>query len=93
MWTSDEASQTTVPKLSIPNGLIYLYTSEPGTTRSSRPWYLTAVDFHTGETVFKILTGTGMAWNNNWAPITLGPDGTAYAGVLNGLIAVRDGEQ
>ncbi len=93
VWTSDEASQTTVPKLSIPNGLIYLYTSEPGTTRSSRPWYLTAVDFHTGETVFKILTGTGMAWNNNWAPITLGPDGTAYAGVLNGLIAVRDGEQ
>src|SRR5262249_55244079 len=28
---------------------------------------------------------------NNYAPVTIGPDGTAYVGVLGGLVAVRDG--
>ncbi|MFJ3996324.1 hypothetical protein [Streptomyces parvus] len=36
------------------------------------------------------LTGTGPAHDNNWAPITIDPDGTAYAGVFNGIVAVRD---
>ncbi|WP_408992859.1 hypothetical protein [Streptomyces sp. 1268] len=30
------------------------------------------------------------AYDNNGAPITIGPDGTAYAGVFNGIVAVRD---
>jgi hypothetical protein len=32
----------------------------------------------------------GLGYNNNYAPITLGPDGTAYVGVLGGILAVRD---
>jgi len=28
--------------------------------------------------------------NNNYAPVTLGPDCTAYVGVLGGLIGLRD---
>ncbi len=39
----------------------------------------------------KQLVGTGVGYDNNWAPITLGPDGTACIGVFNGLAAVRDG--
>ena len=50
------------------------------------PWYLTAIDFRTGETVFKKLAGTGLGFNNNYAPVTLGPDGSAYVGALGGLI-------
>ncbi|TGB14587.1 hypothetical protein E2651_05640 [Streptomyces sp. MZ04] len=53
---------------------------------------LTAVDFRTGETKWKRLAGTGIAYDNNWAPVTLGPDGTVYVGVFNGLVAVRDTE-
>lgn len=34
--------------------------------------------------------GTGIDYDNNWAPITLGPDGTAYVGVFDGLTAVHD---
>jgi hypothetical protein len=91
VWESREASQTTVPKLSTGNGLVYLYTRLDGTPDSTVAWYLTAVDFRTGKTVFKILTGTGREWNNNYAPITIGPDGTAYIGCYRGIIAVKDG--
>ena len=54
------------------------------------PWYLTALDARTGKRVWSVFTGTGLGYNNNYAPITLGPDGTAYVGVLGGLVAVRD---
>ena len=91
VWESREASQTTVPKLSVGNGLVYLYTRLEDTPDSIMAWYLTAVDFETGETVYKIFTGTGAHWNNSYAPITIGPDGTVYVGVFNGIIAVRDG--
>jgi hypothetical protein len=90
VWESDEISQTTVPKLSAANGLIYLYTKLPNAPRRTDAYYLTAVDFHTGRTVFRVLTGTGVRYDNNWAAISLAPDGTAYIGVLNGLVRVRD---
>jgi hypothetical protein len=87
VWTSDLISPTVVPKLSLANGLVYAYTK---TRDEDDPWYLTAIDFRTGETAYKRLTGFGLGYNNNYAPITLGPDGTAYVGVLGGLVAVRD---
>jgi len=90
VWNSSEISPTTVPKMSLSSGLIYLYTKYPRDDGIDA-WYFTAVDFATGDTVFKILTGTGSWYNNNYAPITLGPQGgTAYIGALNGLISVRD---
>jgi hypothetical protein len=92
VWENREASSTTVPKLSIGNGLVYLYTRSADTPDDIVAWYLTALDFRTGETVFKIFTGTGMHWNNSYAPTTIGPDGTVYVGVFNGITAVRDGD-
>ena len=93
VWNSSEISPTTVPKMSLASGLIYLYTKEPRDDRLDA-WYFTAVDFATGDTVFKVLTGTGIGYNNNYAPIALGPQGgAAYVGVLNGLISVRDADQ
>ncbi len=91
-WTSNEASQTTVPKLSTANGLIYLYTREPvpGLPDTAQAYYLTTISFATGTTVRKVLTGTGINFNNNYAPITIGPNGTAYIGVLSGIVAVSD---
>jgi hypothetical protein len=90
-WESAEMSMTTVPKLSLGNGLLYLYTKMPDAPWWTDAYYLTTVDFRTGETVYRVLTGTGLGYDNNWAPITLGPDGTAYVGTLRGLVAVRDG--
>jgi hypothetical protein len=88
-WHSDEIAPSVVPKLSLPTGLVYTYT-KPETAPDSDPWYLTALDFRTGETRFQILTGDGLGFNNNYAPITLGPDGTAYVGALGGLIRVGE---
>lgn len=91
VWNSPERSLTCVPKMSLGSGLIYLYTKEPSEENRLDAWYFTAVDFATGDTVFKILTGTGIGYNNNYAPIILGPQGgTAYIGTLNGLVSVRD---
>ncbi len=91
VWESDEMSMTTVPKLSLGNGLLYLYTKMPHAPWWTDAYYLTAVDFRTGETVYRTLTGTGLGYDNHWAPITIGADSTAYVGTLRGLIAVRDG--
>ncbi|MEV4006717.1 hypothetical protein [Actinomadura sp. NPDC049753] len=91
VWTSAERSPSTVSKVSVPAGLLYLYTKEPRRDLIDA-WYLTAVDVHTGRTAYKVLTGTGKWFDNSWAPVTLGPDGTAYVGVVGGLVAVRDRE-
>jgi hypothetical protein len=91
VWTSTERSPSTVPKLSTQSGLLYFYTKDANPWLVDA-WYLTALDFRTGKTVFKVLTGTGWGYDNHWAPVTLGPDGTAYVGVLSGIVAVADGE-
>jgi hypothetical protein len=87
VWTSKEAAPSVVPKLALGAGLVYTYTK---TTDSHDPWYLTALDFRTGRTIFKARAGSGLGYNNNYAPVTLGPDGTAYVGTLGGLVAMRD---
>ncbi len=90
IWESAENSQTTTPKLSLESGLLYTY------TKDAAPWaidasYFTAIDFRSGQTVFKKLVGTGLGYENNWGPLTLGPDGCAYVGVLRGLVQICDG--
>jgi hypothetical protein len=89
VWESQEHSTSTVPKLSLGSGLAYFYTfmqQDDG----ENAWYFTALDFETGETKFKILTGAGRDYDNNWAPITLAPDGTAYIGTSTGIVAIWD---
>lgn len=90
VWESQEISQTTVPKLSTASGLIYLYTKLPNAPQNADAYYFTAIDFATGKTAYRVRTGTGVRYDNNWAAISLSPDGTAFVGVLNGLIKVRD---
>lgn len=90
VWYSSEISQTTVPKVSLSQGLVYLYTKHPDAPFGVDAYYLTALDFGTGATLWDVLTGTGVSWDNNWAPITLGDDGTAYVGTYRGLAMIRD---
>ena len=88
-WRSAERAPSVVPKLSARNGLVYTYTKDPQPSNADA-WYLTALDFASGRTVYKRLGGEGLGFNNNYAPVTLGPDGTAYVGTLGGLVALRD---
>jgi hypothetical protein len=88
VWTnSSMIAPTVVPKLSLATGLVYAYTK---TNALTDPWYWTAIDFRTGTTVWRQLAGAGLGFNNNYAGLTLGRDGTAYLGTLGGIIAVRD---
>jgi hypothetical protein len=88
-WTSKEHAPTVVPKLSAATGLVYTYTKDPSDSNEDA-WYLTALDVRTGKTVFKAFAGEGLGFNNNYAPVTLGLDGSAYVGVLGGLVKLRD---
>ncbi len=85
VWKSAEISPSTVPKLSLANGLIYLYTKPKG---SPDAWYLTAVDFRTGRTVWRRLIGTGLLFNVHYAGLAIGPTGVLYSGVLGGTVAI-----
>lgn len=91
VWESPEIAQTVVPKLSLGNGLVYVYTKVPRAPLFIDAFYFTAIDFGTGETIYKRLTGTGLRYDNHFSPVTIGPDGTAYVGTVNGLMAIRDG--
>lgn len=88
-WRSDEIAPSVVPKVSLKTGLVYTYT-KPEVSAGGDPWYLTTIDFRSGETRFSVLVGDGLGFNNNYAPVTLGPDGTAYVGVLGGLVRIGE---
>jgi hypothetical protein len=90
VWYSAERAPSAVPKLSLANGLVYAYTKPPRSDGIDA-WYLTAISFRTGKTIFERLAGTGLGFNSNYAPVSVGPDGTAYVGVLGGLVLLRDG--
>jgi hypothetical protein len=85
VWKSNERAPSVVPKLSLRNGLVYTYT-HPARSDGIDAWYLTALNFRNGKTVYRRLAGTGTFFNNNYAPVTLGPDSTAYVGVLGGVV-------
>jgi len=90
VWNREEVSiPTVVTKMSVANGLIYTYT-KPYNENGIDTWYFTAIDFRTGEVKWSQLAGTGILYNNHYAPVYLGPDGTLYAGVLGGIAAMRD---
>ena len=89
-WTSSETAPTSVPKVSLGNGLLYVYT-KPASNLLDDSWYFTAIDVRTGATRWKQRTGNGIQWNNHYASIYLGPDGAAYIATVAGLIRIADG--
>jgi len=91
VWTNRTAyGASVVPKISVRNGLVYSYTMPPDPS-GARGYYWTAIDFRTGETAWSRFAGAGLLFNNNYAAINIGPDGTAYLGVIGGIAALRDG--
>ena len=89
-WTNTEVrAPTVVPKLSTKNGLIYTYTRPPDD--AAQGYYWTALKFSNGKTAWSKYSGSGLTFNNNYAGIALGPDGTEYLGTIGGIVALRDG--
>jgi hypothetical protein len=91
VWTNTtERAPTVVSKLSTKTGLIYTYTRDEA-PMGEQPYFWTAISAKTGRTAFKVYAGSGLGFNNNYAGLALGPDGTAYLGVTGGIVALRDG--
>jgi outer membrane protein assembly factor BamB len=91
VWTNtDVEGMTPVAKLSTQTGLVYTYTRSPRDNSAGSIFSFTAVDYFTGKKVFDVKVGEDNAVNNNYGPITLAADGTAYVGVLNGLVSIAD---
>lgn len=88
--TREVTSPSAVPKTSLANGLIYLYTRDERNPDDLHAWYFTALDFETGRVVFKQLTGVGWRFNNHYGSITIAPDGRAYVGIIGGLAMIKD---
>ena len=88
VWTSQEKS-ICVFKLSFGSGLVYLYWRSEACPVTQ--WYFSAVDFVTGETVFRKRTGQGHGYNNWAGALFLHPDGgIAYSTTIFGLVMMRD---
>jgi hypothetical protein len=93
---------TVVSKVSLGNGLLYAYTHpaadelpyatplHPPAALAPDAWFLTAIDERTGRQVWSQLVGSGVGYNNNYAPVSIGPDGAAYVGTLGGLVRIAD---
>ncbi len=94
IWaTYEESVPNVVSQVSLVTGLEYTYSKDPSPADApfTDPWYFTAVDFNTGQTVFKVLAGTGILYNSYYSSVYLGPDGkTAYVGVLGGLVRIHE---
>lgn len=88
VWSVPVTFPSSVNKLSLATGLIYGVTRT--IARGTEAWSLSAVDVRTGAVRWSRLLGAGAGFNNNYAPVTLGPDGSAYAGALLGIVRVAD---
>jgi hypothetical protein len=98
-WNRTARIPSLVSKVSLRTGLLYGYTHP---TAAELPWavaplptapdswFLTAFDARTGRQVWSQLVGSGLGYNNNYAPVSLGPDGAAYVGTLGGLVRISD---
>ena len=89
VWASPEKS-IGVFKLSLGSGLAYMYWRSESCPMTH--WYLSAIDFATGETVYQKLVGKGLGYNNWAGALFLHPDGgIAYSTTIFGLVMIRDG--
>jgi hypothetical protein len=92
VWTSPLKVPSTVAKLSAGNGIAYYYSFDLVTGmdgKETQDWSIVGLDFNTGMQVLKIPTGRGRGYDNNWASLSIAPNGDFYAGVTGGLVQVR----
>jgi hypothetical protein len=91
-WTNTTVSApTVVPKLDTATGLLYTYERVPSPVAGEQPYFWAAIDARTGATAWTRYAGSGLAFNNNYAGIAVGPDHALYLGVIGGLVKLADG--
>ena len=97
IWTSYDLATTTSPRLSTKTGLIYTVAREsdpnavnPDGSPGVYVYYWAALDFRTGETVWKKLAGTGDQFDSFYPALAIGPDRGLYVGAYGGFTTLKD---
>jgi hypothetical protein len=89
VWTNRaQSAPSVVPKLSTKTQLVYAYTQDANPL-GGQTWSWVGISARTGRVAFKVPAGDGLAANNNYAGIALGPTGTAYLGTVAGVRALH----
>ena len=97
-WYNKDMLSQSLPRLSTATGLVYFYTfkkQQPSDLFGG--WYLTAVDWDTGEELWDRLIGAGTGniidpLSSVTAPVVLGPNGGAYVGIRTGVVMAKDAD-
>jgi hypothetical protein len=97
VWTNSEVATTTSPRLSTRTGLIYTVSREydPSAvhqdgTKGAYVYYWIALDFRTGETVWKKMAGSGDKFDSFYPALAIGPNKALYVGAYGGFMTIRD---
>ena len=96
VWHNERFLSQSLPRLSTETGLLYFYTFQKQDADDLfGGWYLSAVDWETGEPLWDRLIGRGTGsmidtLSSVTAPVVLGPNGAAYAGIRTGVIMAKD---
>ena len=97
VWTNSEVATTTSPRLSTRTGLIYTVSREYDAnavnedgTKGVYGYYWTALDFRTGQQVWKKMAGTGDEFDSFYPALAMGPNKALYVGAYGGFMTMRD---
>ncbi|TVY39644.1 hypothetical protein LSUB1_G004497 [Lachnellula subtilissima] len=91
-WEKDIRMKS-VPVLSTKTGLLYGYEQDIEDAENGQwVWYVTARNWETGDLVWKVQTGAGGNFNDDFQGNAIGRDGTLYQGVVGGIVVLKDGD-
>jgi hypothetical protein len=90
-WTRPDIKHNTVPQLSTVTGLVYTYTQDTSVPEPVDAYYFEALDWDTGETAFRVLSGVGPYYYNGLLTSALGQDGSYYVALTGGIVRLKDG--
>ena len=90
VWLDETISSQVPPRLSTGDGHIWLYSHKRGEAQDVHAYYLTALDFETGEVVSEIFVASGKRMDNPMLSVDFLPGGVMVGGVRNGILSVCD---
>ena len=89
VWENYAVRAGTGAKLSTATGLIYVHELLLDTGWVNA-WYITALDFETGEMAWRHYIGSGKQWDNAMLTMSIGPNGLLTSGTFAGIVSIRD---
>lgn len=90
VWANEEVATSTSARVSTRSGLIYSMAREYDDENNVHVYYWIALDFRTGETVWKKMAGTGDMFDSFYPALTIGPNGALFYGAYGGLTMIMD---